>query len=154
MRIRKAKLSDVGRISYIIKKNIDKVKENKYTKKQAEAWKKENTPFAIKNKIKDKERTNFVMVDNNKILGFIALDKNWVVNFYVDYKIRGKGVGSKLFNFIEKFVKKKGIKKLILNSSPAAIQFYKKRGYKSKGKYKYHVGKALLLETLMEKRLK
>lgn len=153
MRIRKAKLSDAKRISYIIRRNVDGVKENKYTKKQSMAWKKANTPLMIEKKIKDKERDNFVIIEKDKILGFIALDKNWVVNFYVDYKARGKGIGSKLYDFIEKYAKKKGMKKLLLSSTPAALKFYKKRGYKSKGKYRYYVGKVIIPETKMEKKI-
>ena len=55
---------------------------------------------------------------------------------------------------LEKYAKKKGLKKLWLTSTPAARKFYKKKGYKIIGPYEYKIRGISFPETKMEKVLK
>lgn len=152
MKIRKANLKDAERISHLISKTTEKVKENNYSKKQITAWKKANTPGEIKKQLKD--RIIFCALENKKLLGTIALKKNEILGFYINYAYRGKGTGSKLLNRLEKYAKRKGVKKLILTSTPSACSFYRKKGYKTKGKVVLNIEGADFPETKMEKQLK
>ena len=153
MKIRKAKLLDAKKISYLIRKNIEEVKENQYGKKEVIAWKKMNTPKEISKKMKEKDM--FVITKKNKILGTITLKENLVGGFFIRANKRGQGIGSKLLNFIQRYAKKKGHKKLKLTSSPSALKYYKRRGFKPKGIYYFKVNEKISLqETKMEKTLK
>jgi len=153
MRIRKVTPKDYKKISYLIQRNIEQIRENKYTKRETSAWKKANTPSKIKEKMQG--NNSFIIIEGNKILGTITLMDNCIRTFFVDYRQRGKGIGSKLFEFIEKHAKKKKLKKLWLSSTPSALKFYKKRGYKIRGPYKFKTTWDVIInETKMEKVLK
>jgi len=96
----------------------------------------------------------FVAVSEEKIIGTILLypmDKNTpeiyqrddlVVfgKFAVEPQYQCKGIGGMLMDFIEKYVKEKGIKELALDTAEQAqhlIDYYSKRGYKQVGYYKW-----------------
>lgn len=126
MKIRKATLNDANRISYLIQKNTDE-NPNDYTKIQLDTWKKYNTPAKIKKQLVTREV--FCAFENNKLLGVIALVDNEILGFYVSFSKRGKGIGSLLFNFIEKEAKRRNIKTLFLTATLSAVPFYKNKGF-------------------------
>lgn len=85
----------------------------------------------------DKGGTYLVAVDKGKIIGTAAIvpekGKGRIHKMYLLKKYRGKGVGSALYNEIEKFCKKKGFKELILSTYPhfkEAIKMYKAKGFR------------------------
>ncbi len=131
MKIKLATEKDAKRISYLIHKSTD-ANPNQYTKKQIAAWKKYTTPSKIKRQIND--RLIFCAFKNNKLIGTVALQGNFVVGFYVGYSIRKSGIGTKLLNHLEEYAKQNKIKKLYLTSTPSAFEFYKKRGFTAKRK--------------------
>jgi GNAT superfamily N-acetyltransferase len=60
--------------------------------------------------------------------------------FAVEPEYQCKGIGGMLMNFIEKYVKEKGIKELALDTAEQAqhlIDYYTKRGYKPAGYHKW-----------------
>ena len=71
---------------------------------------------------------------------------------FVDYNKLEKGIGKKLLLHVERFAKKQNIKRLELDSSPFAYEFYKNRGFKPLKKGK--VCSRCLPDMRMEKRLK
>lgn len=96
----------------------------------------------------------FVADLNGKIIGTILLypmDKNTPEiyqrndlqvfgKFAVEPEYQYKGIGGMLMDFIEKYVKEKGIKELALDTAEQAqhlIDYYSKRGYKQVGYYKW-----------------
>jgi predicted N-acetyltransferase YhbS len=96
----------------------------------------------------------FVAVSGEKIIGTILLypmDKNTpeiyqrddlVVfgKFAVEPEYQCKGIGGMLMDFIEKYVKEKGIKELALDTAEQAqhlIDYYSKRGFKQVDYYKW-----------------
>jgi len=148
MKIRRATLDDAKRISYLICK-LTEPNPNNYSKKQKIAWKKFNSPSGIKKQIK--KRIVFCAFENNRLLGTIALKDNGVVGFNVGFNIRGKGVGSKMLNYLESLARKKGMKKLTLTSTTSAFDFYKKRGFKPKKKVVLRIYGVDFPEIHMEK---
>jgi ribosomal protein S18 acetylase RimI-like enzyme len=52
----------------------------------------------------------------------------------VDDKYQGKGIGSKLLKEIEKRIKAKGGRQIVLNAREVAVEFYEERGYEIVGK--------------------
>lgn len=94
----------------------------------------------------------FVAEENGVIVGTIGLkDNSEVTTMFVEPSHHGRGIGKKLFNFIEKIAKSKGTKVMKVYSSVQAEGFYTKLGFRrirkirktlvpffSKRKGKYH----------------
>lgn len=124
--IRKATIKDAQRISYLIQKNTE-CNPNNYSKEQIQAWVKYNTSYKIKEQFKD--RDIYCAFKNKNLVGTIGLKSNEIVGFYISYYQRGKGIGKKLFNFIESVALQNGFDKLLLTATPSAVNFYKKNGF-------------------------
>lgn len=149
--IRIAKDKDARRISYLIQKNTELVKENKHTDAQIKAWKKENTPAKIKAKLKD--RILFCAFLKRQLVGTIGLKGNEVVGLYINPYKRGYGIGKKLLNHLEKFALTQGQTHLELSATPSGYGFYKKYGYQEKGPVLVVINNVEFDETKMEKQL-
>lgn len=108
----------------------------------------------------------FVAENEGKIIGTILLypkgnnmpeyyKRNDVLvfgKFAVEPEYQCRGVGGMLMDFIEKYVKDKGIKKLALDTAEQAqhlIDYYSKRGYKFAGYHKW--GKTNYRSMIMSK---
>lgn len=68
--------------------------------------------------------------DKTGLLGYIAGNKNRIVNLFVEQNDHKKGIGKKLVELFEKEAKKQGAKEIRLRSSLFAVRFYEKMGYK------------------------
>ena len=79
---------------------------------------------------------------NDTIVGVIALrDGSHISLLFVDKQYQGKGIAKALFEEIEIICKDNpNIYKLSVNSSPYAIDFYRKIGFKAIDKEKYRNG--------------
>jgi N-acetylglutamate synthase-like GNAT family acetyltransferase len=128
MHIRKATINDARKINYLIQKTVIKVKENNYSSKQLEAFRLVYSVSNIRKNIMD--RSIFCAFENNRLVGTIALNKDYIGGLYINYNKRYSGVGKKLLIFIENFATKNDIEKLYLISTPNGLGFYLKNGYK------------------------
>lgn len=131
MIIREATSKDIKRLSYLIRKNIENVHENRYSPIQISTWSAQNLPHKLKEKLKI--RKTFCAFEHNKMMGTISIEENLVCGMYVSYSQRGRGIGQMLLHHIEKYASKAGIKELILTASPNGYGFYLKNGYKPNG---------------------
>ncbi len=113
---------------------------------------KRNTPEIIKEKIKTREIFN--MIDKGKIIGNIELNGDKLNNLYVSKDKIKQGIGKKLLLFIEDYAKKKGVTKFYFRSTPSAVTFYKKFGYKIVKTEKTIQDGIPMVHTFMEKELK
>ena len=77
-----------------------------------------------------KQRMVFVAVQDKRMLGTASLKDNIILTVFVDPKIHGNGIGSKLMDKVEDAARKNGYKYVKLPSSLTSFEFYKKRGYK------------------------
>jgi putative acetyltransferase len=92
----------------------------------------------IKKNYFDQGGAFFVGEYDQKVVGTVAIlpDTNTsarLKRMFLYKKFRGKGYGSKLYDFIEKWCKKQGYKKIILSTYPhfdEAIKLYESKGYK------------------------
>ena len=132
MQIRKATSNDIYRISYLIKKNAEHVKENNYSAEQKTAWIKYNTPKQIELSLK--KRITFCTFINNKMVGTIGLENGKVAGLYVSYSKTGMGIGKKLLLHLEKYAREINLKKIFLEATPVGEMFYQKNGYETVGK--------------------
>ena len=127
MKIQKARLEDAKEISELKKNTIEKINKE-YNRKQIAVLKKD---YSVKNIIKDiEERKMFCLINNNEILGIVSLKENGIGGLFIRSDLIRKGFGKKLLSFIENYAKKKSINKVWLYSTPYALGFYKKLGYK------------------------
>lgn len=74
---------------------------------------------------------SFVALDNNKIVGYILCNKEYIVSFAVSNKYRGQGIGSKLLKMcIGKL--KNNVKLQVRVNNSVAIKLYQKNGFEIK----------------------
>ncbi len=152
MRILRATLEDATRISYLIRKNTERVLENQYSAEQVQVWKNNNTPEAIRQQLKD--RTIFVAIQNNRLLGTIGLKGDEIVGLYVSYSRRKMGTGRALLEHLFAFAESKQINSLKLTSTVSAKRFYERNGFKAIKPVSVKIDGVDFMETLMVKNLK
>ena len=77
----------------------------------------------------------FVAIDEGKYVGMLTLrDKKHISLLFVDKDYHHNGVASALIKYVSKYaLDEEGIDRLTVNSSPYAINFYRKRGFKDQG---------------------
>ena len=151
MIIRKANISDAKRLSYLIRKNIERVEENEYTPIQRQTWSDQNKPRLVRERLMKRE--TFCAFLNKQLAGTIALDGNLICGMSVSYTKRGTGIGQQLLNYIENYAGKKALKELILTASPNGYGFYLKNGYQVYGKMEHHYNGVRFPELKMKKKL-
>jgi predicted N-acetyltransferase YhbS len=128
MRIRKFKNEDARKVSNIIKRCLREIVSKDYSEKEITDLCNFFKPsMIIKN---SKNRSIFVAVENNTILGTASLKEDTVFTVFVNPDIHGKGIGSKLMDKVEDLAKKKGYKIVKVPSGISSFDFYKNRGYK------------------------
>jgi len=151
MRIRKFRKEDAGKVSYLITTTQRKLFPQHYSKGVVDYFCRIRTPA---NTIKaSKNRELFVAVEGNRILGVHGLRGSQVRTVFVNPRHHNKGVGRALMEYLFKLARKRKLKKLFVHSSPYAIGYYQKMGFK---KIKKITGKFKDLrwsEILMEKTL-
>ena len=79
----------------------------------------------------------FVAKAEDKIIGMICIrDFSHIAMLFVDKKYHKNGIGTELMNIAKKYCQEnsKDISKITVNSSPYAIEFYHKIGFKDTGK--------------------
>lgn len=130
MIIRKARKSDVRKISLMRRKTIRAINSKIYPKKIIEILIEKNSTKNILQKMK--ERMIFCAFENDILLGTIDFEGNKIGGLYVNPKYLKKGIGKKLLDYLETYSKKKGVKRLMLYSTLTAEKFYIKQGYKLK----------------------
>jgi len=129
MKIRKFKSGDAKACSRIIYSCLDNMKMDKKFKK---FLKEKDTPNGI---IKtSKEADIFIYENNGKILGLGKLEDRKIGMMFIDIKNQRKGIGKAILIYLEKLAKKRGKRKVWLNSFIGATKFYKKFDYEKAGK--------------------
>ena len=123
LQIRKYKETDFDKV-----KNV--CRENKYF-------------LAHKESYTDNYYTVFVGIVHKKIIGVLVISRH-SSNFYIDHievdpDYRGKGIGTELLIFTEKYVKQQNLKVIRLDTleiNKKAQQFYKKNKFEQIGWFK------------------
>lgn len=112
-------------------------------------------------KIRNHDNNGFVVIDNNKIVGFIGFSKSyfrdsdyldWV---FVDKKYRSKGIAEKLVKEFEKDAKKRKTRRIFsttIKKNKPALNMHKKLGYKKVG-HVWHIWEEGDKEIFFSKKL-
>lgn len=123
--IRKFNTQDAEKVSQIILECI----ENSLN------YKEKNKEFMIMMSQPEKLIEKSLKVDffvneyKGEIIGTGCFDKGEIRTMFLLPKLQGKGFGKEMLNFLIKYAKSKGYKKVFLYSSPEAEGFYKKYGF-------------------------
>lgn len=132
--IRKARNLDALRLSqlthelirYIFEKEVPKWFEDELSKESFEK------------RISSTEYEHFVYVQENKIVGFIAIkDKNRLFHLFVDSNYHKKGIAKALWHYIKKHY---DVSNMTVNASLYAIKTYESFGFKINDEQSEYLG--------------
>jgi N-acetylglutamate synthase-like GNAT family acetyltransferase len=135
MKIIKASILDARKISSLIINTIKKVNSKDYHPKHLQHELSCNTFSKIKEHIKN--NFVFIAIEGDNIIGVVILDADnaTITSLYIKESYIGRGIGKKLMEYIEQKAKKLGVRELKLYPTKFAENFYKRIGYKIKGKF-------------------
>lgn len=119
MLIRKFKKNDLDNIMQIWKK----VNINAHNFISKEYW--ENNYEYVKSILPNAEI--YVYLDNNKIIGFIGINENYIEGIFVDMNNQDSGVGTALLNKVKR--EKNNLALNVYKKNTKAINFYKKNNF-------------------------
>jgi ribosomal protein S18 acetylase RimI-like enzyme len=132
--IGKAKTLDAQRLSqitneltnYIFEKEVPKWFEDELLEK------------SFKERILSDEYEHFVYVQENEIVGFIAIkNKNRFFHLFVDKKHHKKGIAKELWNYVKEHY---DVSNMSVNASLYAIKIYESFGFSVKGEQSEYLG--------------
>ena len=127
MRIRKAQEKDIKSLYEIHVKAIQNIGPEFYNDSQKIAWLKSKTPEGYISRLLD----TYVLIDGNKLIGFLEISKSSIKRLFIDPEIQGKGFGSKLMKFgLNKIYKDNKNTKVKLTATLNSSTFYERFGFK------------------------
>ncbi|HUO78201.1 MAG TPA: GNAT family N-acetyltransferase [Thermodesulfovibrionales bacterium] len=103
----------------------------------------------------------FLIKEDNQFIGYIGVqpkgDELFLSKIYIKSSERGKGLGGKAIQFIERLAKEKGLGKIVLTvnkNNRDAIKAYEKLGFKNLGSLIQEIGGGFIMDDYkMEKTL-
>lgn len=119
--IRKAQPEDIGKVFVIFQKARAKMTYLPHLHTEDE------TQNFIKGLIEKGGVT--IAFDNDNIVGFIDIEKEWVHHLYVDPTFQNHGVGKILLNHA-KSISPEGLSLWVFEENVGAIQFYERKGFR------------------------
>lgn len=141
--IRKAEKKDIDRISvlwYELAKMHEELMEGyELSEKPIKAWKK-----VMKKNFEKNNMETFIAVDDGEIIGFTNAvlkkrapffkikEMGMIMDVFVKRKRRGEGVGSRLVQEAEDWIRDKDFKVAVMTVAPenkGAVKFWKENGY-------------------------
>lgn len=152
MKIRKATKKDARKISSLRRKTLREINKNDYPKVFHDTLINKNSSKEIIKKMKKGDM--FCAWRGDALLGTIELRDDKISGLYIKTSEIGRGLGTKLMDFIEDYARSKKIKKVRLYSTKFAFNFYKKRGYHLLPSGYWKIGKESVKDKLMVKELK
>jgi ribosomal protein S18 acetylase RimI-like enzyme len=132
--IRKADSLDALRLSQITNELTSYIFE-----KEVPKWfEDELLEESFKQRILSDEYEHFVYVQENEIVGFIAIkNKNRLFHLFVDSKHHKKGIAKELWNYIKEHY---DVSNMSVNASLYAIKTYESFGFKVTGEESEYLG--------------
>jgi GNAT superfamily N-acetyltransferase len=90
--------------------------------------------------------------EDGTVVGVLGLqENNRLRSFYVDPTMQGKGIGRKLYDYVEAEAKKRGTTYMILEGSPLGVPVYEKFGFVKKGEVRKNRAGVPFVDAYMEK---
>jgi putative acetyltransferase len=144
--------ADLPVLVEIFQASIEELTGEDYSEAQQEAWiaQSEEEDFAGK---LAKDLTLVATVEGSAV-GFIALKDNELIErFHVHPAMAGQGIGTMLYDAVEKLATARGAARLVAEVSDNALPFFQKHGFQPQRRNTLSLGDEWLGTTTMEKRL-
>src|SRR4051794_24799288 len=120
--------ADVPLLAEIFRASIDELTGEDYSEAQQEAWASKADEETFAKRLS--ESLTLVATMEGSPLGFIALKDNAHIDlFFVHPAVAGQGVGTMLYEAIEKLAAARGAQRLSADVSDTALPFFEKRGF-------------------------
>jgi len=127
MRIEKANTNQAKEISDLIKKSILFAHTNLYPKDKIENVLGMYSTEGVEEYMS--KGKYYVAMEGDKVIGCVLVIKDEMSSLYVLPEYMHKGIGSKLSEEVERYVKSLGYKHVWIWATLTAVDFYKSRGY-------------------------
>lgn len=144
--------SDVPLLAEIFQASVEELTGEDYSEGQQEAWAAAAEEEAFPQRLA--KGLTLVATLEGVAVGFIALHDNELIDlFYVHPDAAGQGVGTMLYDAVEKLASARGAKRLVADVSDNARLFFDQRGFQPQRRNTMPLGDEWLGTTTMEKRL-
>lgn len=151
MEIRQFKESDTLFLIELFRKTVHTVCRKDYSQKQLNVWAPEKIDV---DRWIARFNSSFTVVaeEGQKIAGFTNLETDGCIDmFYVAAELQSQGVGSRLFDVIEKEARRRGLKKIQSDVSLTARSFFRSKGFFIEKEYSKGVGSVTFPSVIMAK---
>jgi putative acetyltransferase len=144
--------ADVPLLAEIFRASIEELTGEDYSEAQQEAWASRADDEAFATRLA--ESLTLVATMEGSPLGFISLKDNTHIDlFFVHPAVAGQGVGSMLYEAIEKLATARAAPRLTADVSDTALAFFQKRGFQPQRRNTVTIGDEWLANTTMDKPL-
>ena len=145
--------SDADSVVEIFRASVEELTGDDYSEAQREAWASAADDEAAFVKRVAQHLTLLATVDGEPV-AFASLRDNEHVEFlYVHPTHVGQGLATALYDALEKLARNRGAKKLAVDASDTAHDFFERRGFVMKQRNSVHRQGEWLANTTMEKQL-
>jgi GNAT superfamily N-acetyltransferase len=127
VRIRSARAEEAGPISGLIVRTVKETNSRDYEPAAIASLLAECSSLKVAQRMR--ERLVYVALIGGKLVGTVSLSSERVNSVFVDPTHQGRGIGTKMMDFIEEIARSQGRETLSLSSSLTALRFYRNRGY-------------------------
>ncbi len=144
--------ADLPLLVEIFQASIEELTAEDYTEAQQEAWmlQAEDADFA---ETLAKSLTLVATVEGSPV-GFVSLkDNELIALLYVHPTVAGQGIGTMLYDAVEKLAGARKAQRLVAEVSDNAQPFFQKHGFQPQRRNTLSLGDEWLANTTMEKRL-
>jgi putative acetyltransferase len=145
--------ADAPLLAAIFRASIEELTESDYNPAQQEAWAAAADDEEAFGERLGKQLTLIATLDGSPI-GFAALAGGSNIDMlYVHPAMAGQGVGTMLYDALEKLATARGAAQLTVEASDSASDFFQKRGFTAERRNTVSVGNEWLSNTTMKKKL-
>jgi putative acetyltransferase len=145
--------TDAAALAEIFQASIEELTSDDYSDAQAAAWASKADDAEAFGARLAKDLTLVATVEGSPV-GFASLKGNEHIEMlYVHPVVVGQGVGAMLYDALEKLASARGAKRLTVDASDTAEDFFRRRGFLPQRRNTIPVEDEWLANTTMEKRL-
>lgn len=142
--------ADVPLLAEIFRASIEELTGEDYSEAQQEAWASRADDETFARRLS--ESLTLVATMEGSPLGFASLKDNAHLDFFfVHPAVAGQGVGTMLYDAIEKLATARGAQRLTADVSDTAMPFFQKRGFQAQRRNTVTIGDEWLANTTMDK---
>jgi putative acetyltransferase len=146
-------VADASILAAIFRAAIEELTEEDYTPPQQEAWAAAaDDEEAFAERLGN--RLTLIATLEGSPVGFAALEgSNTIDMLYVHPAVVRQGIGTMLYDALEKLAASRGASHLLVDASDTALPFFQKRGFEAQQRNTISTGNEWLSNTTMKKQL-